>query len=67
MKATNRKFFRAGVSAIALLVLFTFFSASPPAATDNVTPPVVVTSVYEKLNLQQLGLSAHAYATAVNG
>ena len=67
MKATNQKFLRTGVSGIALLVLFTFFSASPPAPTDNVTLPVVVTSVYEKLNLQQLGLSTHAYTTAVTG
>lgn len=67
MKATNQKFLRTGVSAIALLVLFTFFSASPPAPTDDVTLPVVVTSVYEKLNLQQLGLSTHAYTTAVTG
>ncbi|MFM2305584.1 MAG: hypothetical protein RLZZ367_253, partial [Bacteroidota bacterium] len=68
MKTTHRKFFRPGVVATALLMLVTFFSATVPVTTDNVTQPIEPQAdVYSKLNLQQLGLSPMVYRAAVNG
>src|ERR1043165_960102 len=68
MQVTQKGFYRGTILVGIVLSAMLFLSATGPVTEDRVEAPVEgLTSVYEKLHLQELGLSSTAFQLALQG